>query len=256
MEYFLIQNRSKNSIYNNIRSSHEKLYSKFPFSHRTDFSSDSFKSKSMKKLKELQNEFQIEKKPNSNNLISLSKYKNDYNKKYIFNNYTRASINTNKLIRNSSMYSIKRNNIMILTTQNKSKYIPRNNSKIWRNIKKVKEKIQGNSNDNVGILFKNYLTKSDSKKYFYKHNNIKNYNPLINKSEKKFIFSSNLFKDNENNLNELNEIFVDKNKKDISTINSVNNSSYYGKKNENSKKSFFNLDDEECKIIVNNLNKL
>ena len=137
MEYFLIQNRSKNSIYNNIRSSHEKLYSKFPFSHRTDFSSDSFKSKSMKKLKELQNEFQIEKKPNSNNLISLSKYKNNYNKKYIFNNYTRASINTNKLIRNSSMYSIKRNNIMILTTQNKSKYIPRNNSKIWRNIKKV-----------------------------------------------------------------------------------------------------------------------
>ena len=145
---------------------------------------------------------------------------------------------------------------MILTTQNKSKYIPRNNSKIWRNIKKFKEKIQGNSNDNVGILFKNYLTKSDSKKYFYKHNKIKNYNSLINKNEKKFIFSSNLFKNNENNLNELNEIFVDKNKKDISTINSVNNSSYYGKKNENSKKSFFNLDDEENKIIVNNLNKL
>ena len=51
----------------------------------------------------------------------------------------------------SSISSFKRNNPlneMVSITENEFKYLPRNNSKIWKNINKVKEKIEGKNINN------------------------------------------------------------------------------------------------------------
>ncbi len=224
----------------------------------------------MKKLIELQNEFEIEIhnkikkiKPFSSHKTNLNYINTFTNKKNLFENYSKYSINKNKLIRNSSMNSFKKNsslNQLIFITDNKNKYIKRNNSKIWRNINKVKETIEGNYNSNGNSLFNNYLKRNNSflKKKSNLNNNIifHNNNHLNKKNKKKNVFYYDLELD-ENNMNKNNlKTFLTKlNKnnieKNISTINSYTNS------NSSIKKSDVNIDtDDDYKIIVNNLNKL
>ena len=131
------------------------------------------KYKSMKKIIELQNEFKMEmKSKNKKMTLSLPNKKNfNYinitNKNNSFENLIKSSINKNKLIRNSSMKSLKKktllnNFISITENKNKTKNLSRNNSKIWKNIIKVKETIEGNYYKNSNnSLFKNSLIKNN-----------------------------------------------------------------------------------------------
>ena len=276
MEQFLLKNRTKRKNFSNIQITNESHNSNSPFSHRRVLSYDSTKSKSILKLHELQNEFKAELKSKMN-IISISPKNNLRSKNNLLENYTKASINTNKLIRNSSLCSFKRNNPlndMISITENKSKYLTRNNSKIWKNINKVKEKIEGKyinifknpqnnhkKNNGVNTLFKNYLSRNNNsfkKKAFLKNNfTYRNKNPFINEKEKKYVFSSKIIKkENNENIDKSNGFYSERiNKKEIekniSTINSYINT------NGSNKKSYLNIEtDDDYKIILGNLNKL
>ena len=270
LKFYLTQNRLRKNNFTYSKKTKDSLYSNTHFSNLRELSNNSIKSKSMKKLIELQNEFEIEIhnkikkiKPFSSHKTNLNYINTFTNKKNLFENYSKYSINKNKLIRNSSMNSFKKNsslNQLIFITDNKNKYIKRNNSKIWRNINKVKETIEGNYNSNGNSLFNNYLKRNNSflKKKSNLNNNIifHNNNHLHNKNEKKNVFYYDLELD-ENNMNKNNlKTFLTKlNKnnieKNISTINSYTNS------NSSIKKSDVNIDtDDDYKIIVNNLNKL
>ena len=267
LEFFLSQNRLRKSFLKNIKKTKDSLYSNTHFSHLKELSNNSIKSKSMKKLIELQNEFEIEIhnkikiKPFSlykSNLNNINTFTNKYN---LFDNYSKSSINKNKIIRNSSMNSFKKSsslNQLIFITDNKNRNIKRNNSKIWRNINKIKENIEGNYNNNGISLFNNYLKKNNSFLKKPLNNKIisQNNNHFQNKNEKKNVFYYDFALDENNmNNNNLETLLTNINKnnieKNISTINSYTNST------SSIKKSYINIDtDDDYKIIVNNLNKL
>ena len=223
----------------------------------------------MKKLIELQNEFEIEIhnkikiKPISSHKTKLNNINIFTNKNYLLENYIKTPINSNKLIRNSSMNYFKRNsplNQLNSITEKKNKYVRRNNSRIWKNINKIKETIEGNYNNNDNLLFNNYLKRNNFflKKKSNLNNNIifHNNNHLHNKNENKNVFYYDLVLDddkmNNNNLKTfLTKINKNDIEKNISTINSYTNS------NGSIKKSYINIDtDDDYKIIVNNLNKI
>ena len=137
----------------------------------------------MKKLNELQDEFQIE--INSKNNIINFPNNNNLLRNKIYDNYSKSNLNSSKLIRNSSMCSFRKNgplNELILTTENKTKYIPRNNNKIWRDINIIKESIEGKNKDSMKDIFRHYFNKNNqflNKKYFNHKNNT--YNPFVKK---------------------------------------------------------------------------
>ena len=263
LEYFLLKNKTKNralSKNNNNVLTNDSLYLNSPFSYKKEMAKIN-KSKSMKKLTELQNEFNIEIK--SKNHVLYFPNNHNLSKNKISDNYTKSCLNTNKLIRNSSMCTFKKKNPLneiILNTENKSKYIPRNNSKIIRNINNVKETIEGNYNDGVKELFRNYETKNNLLKKYNQRNNTYRNNPFNKKKEKKYIFSKLLDEDNFNYQN-LKYILSERNKgfeNNLSTIH-TNNDSFYKNLNKinNRSKFFLNFETEnEFRYFTNNLNKL
>ena len=265
MEYFLLKNKTKNrstSKNNNNVLTNDSLYSNSPFSYKKEIAKIN-KSKSMKKLSELQDEFKIEIK--SKNRVLNFPNNNSLSKNKIYDNYTKSCLNTNKLIRNSSMCTFSKNNPLnekILTTENKSKYVPRNNSKILRDINKVKETIEGNYNDGVKDLFRNYVTNNNFIKKYNQRNNTYINNPFNKKKEKKYIFSTKVLDEDNFNYQNLKYILSERNKgfdNNLSTIHSNNNNSFYNiiNKRNNKKKSFLHFETEnEFRYLANNLNKL
>ena len=264
LEYFLLKNKTKNrssSKNNNNVLTNDSLYSNSPFSYKKEIAKIN-KSKSMKKLSELQDEFKIEIK--SKNHVLNFPNNHSLSKNKIYDNYTKSCLNTNKLIRNSSMCTFRKNNPLnekILNTENKSKYIPRNNSKILRDINKVKETIEGNYNDGVKELFRNYETNNN----FYKKNNQKNNiyinSPFNKKKDKKYIFSTKLLDEDNFNYQHLKYILSERNKgfeNTLSTIHSNNNSFYNNLNKRNNRNKFFlHFETEnEFRYLTNNLNKL
>jgi hypothetical protein len=214
----------------------------------------------MKKLNELQDECQIE--INSKNNIINFPNNNNLLRNKIYDNYSKSNLNSSKLIRNSSMCSFRKNcplNELILTTENKTKYIPRSNNKIWRDINSIKESIEGKNKDSMKDIFRHYFNKNNqflNKKYFNHQNNTYINNPFVKKLEKKYIFTTKLL-DTDSNYQNLKQILTER--KNYSTnfsTHEINNSSFHYN-TRNRKKSYLRFDtDNELKYISNKLNKL
>ena len=252
-------NRTSSKNNNNVLTN-DYLYSNSPFSYKKEIAKIN-KSKSMKKLSELQDEFNIEIK--SKNHVFNFPNNHSLSKNKIYDNYHKSCINTNKLIRNSSMCTFRKNNPLnekILNTENKSKYIPRNNSKILRDINKVKETIEGHYNDEVKELFRNYARNNFIKKNNQK-NNIYINSPFNKKKDKKYIFSTKLLDEDNFNYQHLKYILSERNKgfeNTLSTIHSNNTSFYHNLHKRNNRNKFFlHFETEnEFRNLTNNLNKL
>ena len=103
----------------------------------------------MKKLQQLQSEFKYEIERNK-----IFFYKNlniPIDNKKINESFSKINLNSNRLIRNSSMgdFTLKRDNSLkelINKTENRTKYLPRNNSRILKSIENIKKKILDNKN--------------------------------------------------------------------------------------------------------------
>ena len=207
----------------------------------------------MKKLEQLQNEFkyEIEKK----NILNFDNLK-FHNDKRTNQSFSKLNIKINKLIRNNSMktFSLKRDNSLrdiLNNSQSKIKFLPRSNTKILKNIEKIKNQIL-NTNQKRAKRNREFICDflNNNNENSFLNSNI-NSNSLIQRFnyQKKNYFGKTSLLLNEQYYSNKENIISNKMVNQCFFTNNINKdnsltSSFYNniKKNEDAK-SFLNIDD-------------
>ena len=203
----------------------------------------------MKKLQQLQSEFKYEIERNK-----IFFYKNlniPIDNKKINESFSKINLNSNRLIRNSSMgdFTLKRDNSLkelINKTENRTKYLPRNNSRILKSIENIKKKILDNKNPSRSN--REYISNFINNK----ENSILNSN-IKNKNINSFLNSIKLKK--KNYFGKTSKLLNEQNysNKDNSSMNKIINSSFYRLNNKESSfdNSFYNIKKNDRKSFLN-----
>jgi len=149
------------------------------------------RSKSMKKLKQLQDEFKSEMEKNK--LFNFEKSLNN-EKSRINESYSKFNLKTNQIIRNGSLnhFILKReNSLNNLLNKTEKRYIPRNNSKILKTIENMKTSMLLDNKKSSVRINKDFINSFfNNKENSYLNSNLNNKNLYLNKKnlEKKNFF--------------------------------------------------------------------
>ena len=202
----------------------------------------------MKKLQQLQSEFKYEIERNK-----IFFYKNlniPIDNKKINESFSKINLNSNRLIRNSSMgdFTLKRDNSLkelINKTENRTKYLPRNNSRILKSIENIKKKILDNKNSSRSNreYIKNFIhNKENSFLNSNVNHNINSFFNTINLKKKNYFGKTSKLLNEQNYSN-----------KDNSSMNKIINSSFYRLNNKESSfdNSFYNIKKNDRKSFLN-----
>ena len=149
------------------------------------------RSKSMKKLKQLQDEFKSEMEKNK--LFNFEKSLNN-EKLRINESYSKFNLKTNQIIRNGSLnhLTLKReNSLNNLLNKTEKRYIPRSNSKILKTIENMKTSMLLDNKKSSVRINKDFINSFfNNKENSYLNSNLNNKNLYLNKKnlEKKNFF--------------------------------------------------------------------
>ena len=140
------------------------------------------RSKSMKKLKQLQDEFKSEMEKNK--LFNFEKSLNN-EKSRINESYSKFNLKTNQIIRNGSLnhFKLKReNSLNNLLNKTEKRYIPRNNSKILKTIENMKTSMLLDNQKSSVRINKDFINSFfNNKENSYLNSNLNNKNLYLNK---------------------------------------------------------------------------
>ena len=149
------------------------------------------RSKSMKKLKQLQDEFKSE--MDKNKLFNFEKSLNN-EKSRINESYSKFNLKTNQIIRNGSLnhLTLKReNSLNNLLNKTETRYIPRSNSKILKTIENMKTNMLLDNKKSSERINKEFINSFfNNKENSYLNSNLNNKKIYSNKKnlEKKDFF--------------------------------------------------------------------
>ena len=149
------------------------------------------RSKSMKKLKQLQDEFKSE--MDKNKLFNFEKSLNN-EKLRINESYSKFNLKTNQIIRNGSLnhLTLKReNSLNNLLNKTETRYIPRSNSKIMKTIENMKSNMLLDNKKSSRKINKDFINSFfNNKENSYLNSNLNNKKIYSNKMnlEKKDFF--------------------------------------------------------------------
>ena len=149
------------------------------------------RSKSMKKLKQLQDEFKSE--MDKNKLFNFEKSLNN-EKLRINESYSKFNLKTNQIIRNGSLkhLTLKReNSLNNLLNKTETRYIPRSNSKIMKTIENMKSNMLLDNKKSSRKINKDFINSFfNNKENSYLNSNLNNKKIYSNKKnlEKKDFF--------------------------------------------------------------------
>ena len=149
------------------------------------------RSKSMKKLKQLQDEFKSE--MDKNKLFNFEKSLNN-EKSRINESYSKFNLKTNQIIRNGSLnhLTLKReNSLNNLLNKTETRYIPRSNSKIMKTIENMKSNMLLDNKKSSRKINKDFINSFfNNKENSYLNSNLNNKKIYSNKMnlEKKDFF--------------------------------------------------------------------
>ena len=149
------------------------------------------RSKSMKKLKQLQDEFKSE--MDKNKLFNFEKSLNN-EKLRINESYSKFNLKTNQIIRNGSLnhLNLKReNSLNNLLNKTETRYIPRSNSKIMKTIENMKSNMLLDNKKSSRKINKDFINSFfNNKENSYLNSNLNNKKIYSNKKnlEKKDFF--------------------------------------------------------------------
>ncbi len=147
------------------------------------------RSKSMKKIKQLQDEFKSEMEKNK--LYNFEKSLNN-EKSRINESYSKFNLKTNQIIRNGSLnhFTLKReNSLNNLLNRTEKRYIPRSNSKILKTIENMKTNMlldNKKSSERINKEFINSFFNNKENSYLNSNLNNKNYLNKMNLEKKNF----------------------------------------------------------------------
>ena len=147
------------------------------------------RSKSMKKIKQLQDEFKSEMEKNK--LYNFEKSLNN-EKSRINESYSKFNLKTNQIIRNGSLnhFTLKReNSLNNLLNRTEKRYIPRSNSKILKTIENMKTNMlldNKKSSERINKEFINSFFNNKENSYLNSNLNNKNYLNKMNFEKKNF----------------------------------------------------------------------
>ena len=147
------------------------------------------RSKSMKKIKQLQDEFKSEMEKNK--LFNFEKSLNN-EKSRINESYSKFNLKTNQIIRNGSLnhFTLKReNSLNNLLNRTEKRYIPRSNSKILKTIENMKTNMlldNKKSSERINKEFINSFFNNKENSYLNSNLNNKNYLNKMNLEKKNF----------------------------------------------------------------------
>jgi hypothetical protein len=140
------------------------------------------RSKSMKKLKQLQDEFKYE--MDKNKLFNFEKSLNN-EKLRINESYSKFNLKTNQIIRNGSLnhLTLKReNSLNNLLNKTETRYIPRSNSKIMKTIENMKSNMLLDNKKSSRRINKDFIYSFfNNKENSYLNSNLNNKNLYLNK---------------------------------------------------------------------------